>query len=169
MWVSLYPPNKYEGYSELIAKHKSFSAADFVQIGKWKDAAKTEGRWKPNVPRVAYRIWMLAASELPKCPEQSGVAEFLDYWSNRKYTDEYESGPREISFGLSRATTLLHFISGGRYPIFDSRVRRALARLLDSRVPPKTVPWYLGSYCLLFSEIAALCRAEDLRAGQGAL
>ncbi len=162
-WASLYPSNRYAGYSDLIAKHKSFSAADFIQIGKWKDDAKTEGKWKPDVAMVAYRIWMLAASELPKCPEESRVAGFLDFWSNRKYTDEYKNGPKEKPFGLSRATALLHFISGGRYPIFDSRVRRALARLLNSRVPPKTVPWYLGSYCPLFSEIAALCGTEDFR------
>ncbi len=160
VWASLYP-NKYAGYSELIARHKSFSAADFIKIGKWKDGAKTEGRWKPDVSSVAYQIWMQAASELPKCPEESRVAGFLDYWSNRKHTGKDKNGTWEKRFGLSRATALLHFISGGHYPIFDSRVRKALARLLNSRVPPKTVRWYLDSYCPLFSEIAALCRAED--------
>ncbi|MBI2527986.1 MAG: hypothetical protein HYV93_18625 [Candidatus Rokubacteria bacterium] len=63
-------------HNELIAKHKSLSAADFVRIGKWKDAVKTEGRWKANVASVAYRIWMLAASELPECPEESRVVDF---------------------------------------------------------------------------------------------
>jgi hypothetical protein len=65
-------------------------------------------------------------------------------------------------FGLSRATTLLHFISGGRYPIFDSRVRKAMTRLLNCPVP-KTGRWYLDSYRPLFSEVAALCGTEDFR------
>ena len=162
MWADLYPSNDDAEHSELIAKHKSLSAADFVQIGKWKDGAKTEGKWKPNVASVAYRVWMIAASELPKCPEESRVVDFLDDWSNRKYTDEYATGPREKRFGLSRATTLLHFISGGRFPIFDSRVRRAMTRLLNSPVP-NTVRWYLDSFCSFFSEIAALCGTKDLR------
>ncbi len=100
---------------------------------------------------------MQTASELPKCPEESRVADFLDDWSDREYTD-----PVKKRFGLARTTTLLHFISGGRFPIFDSRVRRAMARLLNSRVP-NTVSWYLDSYCPLFSEIAALCGTKDLR------
>jgi len=143
-------------------KYKSLSVADFVRIGKWKDRANTDAKWKTNVASVAYRIWMMAASELPKCPEESRRADFLDDWANRKYTDEYATGPREKRFGLSRATTILHFISGGRFPIFDSRIRRAMARLLNSAVP-NTVRWYLDSYRPLFSEIAALCGTKDLR------
>jgi hypothetical protein len=165
IWADRYPSNDYAEYGELIAKHKSFSAADFEQIGKWKDNAKTEGKWKANVASVAYRIWKQAASELPKCPEGSGVADFLDDWSNRKYTDEYASGPVEKRFGLSRATTLLHFISGGFFPIFDSRVRKAMTRLLNLNPNPveNTVRWYLDSYCSFFSEIAVLCGTEDFR------
>jgi hypothetical protein len=167
VWARRFPADKYSEniYRELIARHESLSAEDFVQIGKWKDAAKTEGKWKPNVAAVAYIIWMEAAQKLPKCPQESDVAAFLDYWSDRTYTDEYENGStREKHFGLSRATALLHFISGGAYPIFDSRVRRAMARLLDSSVPPDTVRWYLDSYCPLFLEVAALCdTTDDLR------
>jgi len=162
MWVERYPSNDYAEYGELITKHKSLSAADFEQIGKWKDRAKTEGKWKANVASVAYPIWMQAASELPKCPEGRGVAGFLDDWSHRKYTDKYANGRREKRFGLSRSTTLLHFISGGCFPIFDSRVRKAITRLLNSPVP-NTVCWYLDSYCPLFLEVAALCGTEDLR------
>jgi hypothetical protein len=162
MWSDRYPSTDYAGYSELIAKHKSLSATDFALIGKWKDAAKTKGKWKPNVASVAYLIWMQAASEVPKCPEETYVADFLDDWSGRSYTDEYANLRREKHFGLSRATTLLHFISGGHFPIFDSRVRRAMARLLAFRIP-NTVRGYLDSYCPLFSEIAIHCGANDLR------
>ena len=40
-------------YRALIERHKSFAANDFIRIGKWKDAATAEGRWKPNVASVA--------------------------------------------------------------------------------------------------------------------
>jgi hypothetical protein len=164
VWADLYPSSDYDNaeYGELIAKYKSLLGTDFQRIGKWKDRAKTADRWKPNVASVAYPVWIMAASELPKCPEESRVADFLDDWSNREYKDEYAAGPRDKRFGLSRATTLLHFISGGRFPIFDSRVAKAMTRLLNSRVP-KTVRWYLDSLCPFISEIAALCGTKDLR------
>lgn len=161
-WAEQYPANDYAEHDNLMAKHKSFSAEDFEQIGKWKDGVKTERKWRPNVASVAYPIWMQAASQLPKCPERSDVAAFLNDWSERRYADEYLNRRVEKRFGLSRASTLLYFLSGGRFPIFDSRVRKAMTRLLDSPVP-NTVRWYLDSYCPLFSAIAALCDTKDLR------
>ena len=162
IWADRYPSNTYAEHGELIEKYKTLSAADFVQIGKWKDRAKAESRWKDNTASVAYRIWMRAASELPKCPEESAEADFLDDWSTKKYVDEFANGPVEKSFGLSRATTLLYFLSGGRFPIFDSRVRKAMTRLRNSAAP-NTVRWYLDSYCSLFSEVADLCGTQDRR------
>src|SRR5207245_10859851 len=64
------------------------------------------------------------------------------------FRSHFTSRTMEKHFGLSRATTLLHFVSGGRFPIFDSRVRKAVARLLNCSVP-NDVPWYLDSYCPL--------------------
>ncbi len=162
VWAARYPSDDYAEYCELITKHKSLSAADFELMGKWKDSAKTEGKWKPNVASVAYRIWMQTASELPTRPGENAVANFLGDWSDRNYTDVYKGKPTVKRFGLSRASTLLHFLSGGHFPIFDSRVRRAITRLLSSPVP-NTVRWYLDSYCPLFLEVAALCGTEDLR------
>ena len=173
LWAELYPEKTYDraAYAELIASHKNLVANDFVRIGKWKDGVSTESRWKANVASVAYRIWMQAASEMPKCPEGKGVADFLDDWANRKYTDEWPSRSVEKRFGLSRATTLLHFLSGGSFPIFDSRVRTALARLLgpSSTRVENTVCWYLDSYCSLLAELATLCGTEDFRAMDKAL
>jgi hypothetical protein len=162
IWAGRFPLEKYEGYDELMSRYESFSASDIEQIGRWKDSAKTEEKWKPNVASVAYQIWRQAASELPVCPKEDGVADLLSDWSERKYTDSYGSKTVEKRFGLSRATTLLHFISGGRFPIFDARVRRAMSQLVGSNVP-NTVRWYLDSYCPLFSEIASLCGTRDLR------
>jgi hypothetical protein len=85
-----------------------------------------------------------------------------DDWSARKYNDVYAKGPKQKNLGLSRATALLHFLSGGHFPIFDSRVRKAMSRLLNSSVPNR-VHWYLDSYCPLFLEVAAVCGTRDLR------
>jgi hypothetical protein len=76
MWAALFPEADYHGYSGIIEKHKSFSSADFEEIGKWKDGA-TGARWRPNVASVAYPIWMAAASESPKCPENNDVTKFF--------------------------------------------------------------------------------------------
>ena len=167
MWADQYPSSYYDNdrYRELIAKakNKSLSSTDFERIGKWKDGASTESQWKPNVASVAYLIWKQTAKESPKCPQESEAAGFLEDWSNRPYTDVFKNGARKKHFGLSRATTLLHFISGGRYPIFDSRVKTALARLLGQPKLAGTVSSYLERYIPLFKELADLCGPNDFR------
>jgi hypothetical protein len=162
MWAALYPPKYNSEHDSLIAKHEPLSPEDFERIGRWKDAAEAESKWTLNVASVAYQIWMQAVSQLPRCPDESLVPDFLRDWSEKKYINHYGSGAREMSFGLSCATTLLYFISGGRFPIFDSRVRKAMTRLLNSPIPNK-VRWYVDTFRPLFREIVALCGAESGR------
>jgi hypothetical protein len=45
------------------------------------------------VASVAYLIWEQAVTELPRCPDGTKVAAFLEDWANRAYTDTYRSGP----------------------------------------------------------------------------
>lgn len=162
VWAARYPEDDYMEHDDLIARQGSFSGADFEEIGKWKDGAWTDGRWKPNVASVAYQIWMQAAWELPTCPEGEAVSDFLETWSSRTYTDVYSKGPVTKCFGLSRATTLLHFVSGESFPIFDARVRKAMTRLL-ARPVANTVRWYLDHYCPMFAEMVTLCDAKRSR------
>lgn len=113
---------------------------------------------------------MQAARELPKCPEQKNLETFLDDWSGRTYTDIFDKKSVEKRFGLSRSSTLLHFLSGGRFPIYDSRVRTAIARLCTRSLPPNSVRWYLDSFLPLFSRLATACdTTNDLRALDKAL
>lgn len=166
VWAARYRGYDEKEYGDLIAKHRSFSSEDFERIGKWKDDVTTEAQWKPNVASVAYQIWIQAAQELPQCPEDGDVEAFLDNWSGRTYTDEFLNKSVEKHFGLSRATALLHFVSGGRYPIFDSRVKKAIARLLNRPELPTTVKSYLDPFLRLFKELADCCgcaTADDLR------
>jgi hypothetical protein len=166
---------EYKGYDEqeydcLIRKHSAFSASHFERIGQWKDNATNAARWRPNVASVAYLVWKQAACELP-CTKFNDVdvQAFLADWSFRRYIDEFAPKPGsqgarrvEKSFGLSRATTLLHFMSGGFFPIFDARVRRATRRLLGAAIPNK-VDAYIGLYWPLFWKVAALSEANNLR------
>jgi hypothetical protein len=132
---------------------------DFRRIGKWKDSVTTEARWKPNVASVAFQIWEQAAKELPPCPPDIEVYAFLNDWSERSYTDDFSKKSVKKRFGLSRATTLLHFLSGGRFPIFDSRVRTAVARLVGSPVLPNTLEGY-KKFREIFKELASSCACE---------
>ncbi len=162
VWSKRYPTAKYDAeHDRIIAKRGPLGAAEFVQIGRWKDAAGTDARWKSGVASVAYDIWNMAALELPQCPGADNVEGFLRGWSGRQYADRSSpSGTKR--FGLSRSTTLLYFISGTRYPIFDTRVRRAIGRMTGSNAP-NTVQWYVESYCPRFSELAERCTTKDLR------
>ena len=90
------------------------------------------------------------------------MTDFLEDWSTRAYVDVFESGSRNKRFGLSRATALLHFVSGGRYPIFDSRVKTAIARLLDQAEPADAVSIH-GFISPLFRELAGRCETDDFR------
>jgi hypothetical protein len=144
-------------YNELIKKYESFTADDFRRIGRWKDGVTAEGRWKPNVASVAYLIWERAAIELPRCPTESGVEAFLKDWANREYEDLTKNGARKKHFGVSRASTLLHFVSGGRYPIFDSRVREAISRLHGRPQLWDTASVYMTKFLPIFNELADCC------------
>ncbi len=152
-------------YNQLMKEHPSFLPTHFEQIGKWKDGAQSDGRWRENVASVAFLIWKQAADLRPQCPPSGGVKDFLEGWMNRKYTDHYESGmTRAKRFGLSRATTLLHFLSKGAYPIFDSRVRTAVSRLSgEAELSGDSVDDYLDEYCPFYQSLAKLCGTQDHR------
>ena len=152
-----------EEYKYLIAHYKSYCADDFRRIGKWKDSVTTMDRWKQDVASVAYLIWEHSAATLPTCPDDAGTAAFLDQWANLTYTDTFKAGPRKKRFGLSRATTLLHFLSGGLYPIFDSRVKTGLARLCGGRELEDDVSTYLTSCVPLVRQLARQCGTDDIR------
>lgn len=177
-WSGRYDKDDDTEYKLLILKHKTLSAADFDLMGQWKDGAWTRrgnqwipnGRWKPDVASVAYAIWKQASAELPRCPPEDKVTDFLVGWSARKcMINNCKDGKvREPRFGLSRATTLLHFISGGHFPIFDSRVRRAIKRLTNASVQD-SVRFYENVFRPLFDTLLADCASKDTRTMDKAL
>ncbi|HLI62367.1 MAG TPA: hypothetical protein VKV05_03125 [Terriglobales bacterium] len=160
-WVSRWAAH-YDGYDDddywrLIHKQGPLSYEDFELMGRWKDnAPKGSDKWKPNVAMVAYDVWMEAADKLRVCPERNDVASFLSKWSEKKFRAG-KGGPK--SFGLARATTLLHFLSAGQYPIFDSRVIEAIGWLRGTETT-NTVEAYL-SCCPLLENIAEACGVSD--------
>jgi hypothetical protein len=85
--------------------------------------------------QCCFKAWTEIAQQMPKCPAAGDVRGFLKAGPRLSIgMNTRVAKPLISAFGLSRATTLLYFLSGGAYPIFDSRVRTALARLLRSRV-----------------------------------
>ncbi len=161
-WAGLYDGGDNDEYSALIGKQGKLSSEDFEQVGRWKEGLKpNNGSWKSGTPK-AYDIWMQAKADPPECPEQSGLAAFLDRWSERRFVAG-KKGDLVLNyrFGLSRATTLLHFTSGGLYPILDSRVATAMNRL-GSPVE-ETIDGYLNSFCPVVSELAAVCGVSGIQ------
>jgi len=160
-WAVRYGDGDNSEYFELIERQGTLSAEDFEQIGKWKEGCLKpgNGRWKTETP-TAYDVWMEAKTELPKCPETTGIAAFLTEWSERRFAAG--KGQRK-RFGLSRATTLLHFVSAGRYPILDSRVVTAMIRLGSPIADDWTIGGYLNSFCPLFSDLAAVCGLSGVK------
>jgi hypothetical protein len=154
-WSVRYDGGDNPEYFALIAKRGKLSAEDFEQVGKWKEGCLKpgNGRWKTGTP-TAYDVWMQARAELPECPEKAGITAFLTNWSERKFPAGKD---QEKRFGLSRATTLLHFVCGGQYPILDSRVVSAMMRLGSPIDNDKTIDGYLNSFCPLFSALAVVC------------
>lgn len=170
---------------ESLVRRGQLSGEDFEQIGRWKEGCipkigTEHGRWKP-LTSAAFDVWMQAKESPPEVPESDKITEdfahkFLSDWQERKFFKPVKGGKiQDTRFGLSRATTLLHFISGGRFPIYDSFVWYALRRM------GTPLPWqmtvnvdaYLKTFYPLFYSIASRCglssSPEDLRRLDNAL
>jgi hypothetical protein len=133
-WAGHYGNRDNRVYFELIAREGKLSGEDFERIGQWKEQCWPPklGRWKTGTP-AAYDVWMQAKAALPICPDKDGIAAFLKDWSERRSLASHkrrkDGQAFTQAFGISRATALLHFVSGGLYPIIDSTVQESLARL----------------------------------------
>jgi hypothetical protein len=152
-----------EKYEELIERKGNFSPDDYKTMGWWKDNVRSEGRWKENVALVAYRIWTAQDTLMLRCPDELGIRDFLDTVSQMEYTDQYASGPRTKQFGFSRATTILHFLSVGMYPIFDSRVAIAVLHISDLRPRKDGSLWYVERFLPYYHSLASECQTSNQR------
>jgi hypothetical protein len=169
-WSEDFPKGKYPSLDSLLAKATYLTAADFHYLGRWKDnALESANKWQPNVASVAFVIWMQAANELAGTRiDHIVVPSFLTEWSSKAYVDRFSTGIVIERFGLPRATTILHVLSGGEYPIFDSRVQRAFRRLTGEKAHAQ-VEWYLGSYVPFFSHLVSVCSTKYMKAVDNAL
>ena len=171
-WASSYESTKSRRednrvYYTRIGRAGKLAAEDFETVGRWKEGclAENHGSWKPNTP-AAYEVWMRAKDKRPTCPPDSSIPDFLTEWSDIEFTAGVSKKTQKVlkkRFGLSRSTALLHFVSGGRFPIFDSRVRKAIKRLGSSPPTDPTVKWYLDTFCQLCKEMADLCGVSGTR------
>ena len=104
-WAGRYDGEDNAEYFALITKQGKLSSDDFEQVGRWKEGClkPSHGSWKTGTPK-GYDIWMQAKAEAPDCPEQSGLAGFLEYWKEKTFV----AGKKgelvlRYRFGLSRA------------------------------------------------------------------
>ncbi|HEV2177061.1 MAG TPA: hypothetical protein VGW33_07640 [Terriglobia bacterium] len=176
-WSSLYSQTYDEPvYNYLVKKTTNMTERDFQTLGAWKDGALKKsayakasefdpnnvsfnGKWSPKAASVAYLTWGKAGKELSgqmTSDFPTNVGDFLRDWSERRD----KCGTSDKRFGLARASTLLHFVSGGRYPIFDARVRRALKKLIGV-TPDNNVDWYLNEFLGLFAALTKKCAADS--------
>ena len=136
VWAAQYPGQKCDLEHDRLVALTQKEPADFERIGKWKDArrrALRNGR-RTSHPSLTSSGWRRRQSvQLARRRRHDRC--FLQDWSSREYEDRFSKRTVKKRFGLSRATTLLYFLSHGRFPIFDSRVRRAIARLTGRPVP----------------------------------
>ena len=169
-WGADFPKEKYPALDRLLGKTNSLTAEDFLYLGRWKDGAlESAKKWQPNVASVAFVIWHQAAKTLPGTRiEDLHLTGFLAEWSSKAYVDEFPTRKVQKRFGLARATTILHALSGGRWPIFDSRVRRAFKRITGINAQDDG-DWYLSSYEPFFYQLVAACGTQDVKSVDNAL
>lgn len=65
-------------YTQLIglAQQNGLPAKYFERVGRWKDSANIDRRWKPNVASVAYIVWLQAEAEQPLSSERASCELF---------------------------------------------------------------------------------------------
>ena len=151
-----------EEYSRLIAGSSFFSSRDFERIGKWKDGVKTESQL--GAERGLRGVLNLDAGRSKNCRNVQKKSECMTFWRvgpGEAIPTNFPNKSVQKRIGLSRATALLHLVSGGSFPIYDIRVRAAIAQLCECKLPPNTVNYYQNSFCPLFIELADRCKTRD--------
>jgi len=168
-------------YESLVRKTQ-LSGEDFEQIGRWKEGCiprigTEHGRWK-RLTSAAFDVWMQAKESPPQVPadkfSKDSARKFLLDWQERKFRKPVKGGRvQDTRFGLSRATALLHFMSAGRFPIYDSFEWYAFRRMGTPLPWEVTVDVYLEKFCPLLCSVASRCclthSIEELRKLDNAL
>jgi hypothetical protein len=170
IWGYVEPGRDERVYQRLIvaARQQPLTSVDFELMAKWKDGAWTDGKFQPHVGRVAYHTWKAIIADPPHCPGQDEIDRFLNKWSETLCLYTYGDGTAKKRFGLPRATTLLHFLSAGAYPILDSWVMKALNGFKSQPgLLPRTIKVtdevrsYLETFCPVFKKLEHACETDD--------
>jgi hypothetical protein len=173
-----------EVYFELLDKRAALTDDEINVLGAWKDGAcrvavtgglpfgkvrvEFNGKWSRTAASCAYDAWR----QLPHCRaalhkylHDKDYGRFLSHVSSLSYTKAGRSGLVTASFGLSRASYVLHVFTGGEFPIYDKNVQRGLHWLSEGRMrKTKTSDpsWYLAGFCDVVRALEAACGARDL-------
>ena len=189
-WAPRFESEKYpeDVYRELIARGPELSDSDFDVLGAWKDGAirstpgrglrfgscwcSFNGKWSPAAASCAYTVWRNlpgSRATLAQYLRSEQFYEFLGYVSGQQAP---RAGVVGASFGLSRATYVLHVFSRATFPIYDGNTQRGLHFLTQGRHLGRRIPrskthdpdWYLNIFCKIIRDLERECNAKDLEA-----
>jgi hypothetical protein len=171
LWASKYPAHRYseEVYRYLIQKGARLNSQDILLLGAWKDAAlqrcrdnsgmgpfsgqyyRFNQRWSKDAASAAFEIWQLLSE---KISEIKAIFEKLGKLTILKYGSSGKGGQVTKRFGLARASTLIHFLTSGKYPIYDSNVHKGIYGLTLGMFRGVRIPRYFAGRGLT---VAAYC------------
>lgn len=192
-WAPLFKSEKYpeDAYRELIARGPELSDADFDVLGAWKDGAinstpgrglkfgscwcSFNGKWGPTAASCAYTVWRNLPGNramLAQFLRSEQFREFLAYVAGLRYAKASRGGAVNATFGLSRATYVLHVFSRASFPIYDGNTQRGLHFLTQGRYLGQRISklkthdpdWYLSTFCTIIRDLERECDAKGLDA-----
>jgi len=194
-WSARFDSAKYpeDVYQELVARATKLSDADFDVLGAWKDGALRKydairhsakvdfgncrvsltKAWSPTAASCAYRVWkklLQHRAELEQHLDRGAFFAFLDQLAQLSYEKASGSGRTDASFGLSRATYVLHLLSGAKFPIYDKNTHLGIHFLTQGRYDSHTIKkmktddprWYLATFCPIVRTLEEVCAVRDL-------
>jgi hypothetical protein len=189
-WSSKFDTTKYpeDVYRELVARGSGLLAAGFDVLGAWKDGALTSipnqglrfgncwvsfnGKWSDAAAIWAYQFWQKlpqSRESLSRYLRRGELREFLVHLAGQRYRKASKVGITDATFGLARATYVLHIFSGAKFPIYDSNTHRGVRALTQGRYDGQTIPkmktkapnWYLETFCRVVRDLQEACNATD--------
>lgn len=135
------------------------------------------GAWSETAASCAYDVW----KNLPLQPSvweehlpSRKHSALLVHLSKQSYLKRAKGGMVRATFGLSRATYVLHVFSGAEFPIYDRNTHRGAYLLTGGRYADRTIlktkeddpAWYLDTFCSIVRQLGKTCAASPRRVDQ---
>jgi hypothetical protein len=185
-WSSEFDAVKFpeDVYQELVERGMELSDEEYNILGAWKDGALRHGTevkfgncsvsftgsWRSDAV-AAYTVWRNLPESRAVLKQYLGQKEYSAFLNHLAHLSYQKAGlyrnSQESTFGLSRATYILHVFSGGNFPIYDKNTHAGIYFLTQGRhgadkivkTKRKDPDWYLGTFCPIIHELQEACVA----------